>query len=87
MGLFTPSSPLSVTILNNDKTMFQGDIKSLTSENKDGKFDILNSHSNFITIILNSLTVRSKNGQSEQFDFDRGVMQCYNNKIKIFLGV
>lgn len=86
MGILNTKTKLSLTILNNDKTLYQGEIKSLSSHNEEGSFDILNAHSNFITIIQKEIIVRDQ--QKEQsFQFDRGVMQCYDNKIRIFLGI
>lgn len=56
----------------------------LTSENRVGKFDILPSHANFVSIIFNNI-VFYKNGKTESYFFKSGLIHVSNNFVRLFL--
>ena len=57
---------------------------ALTSENKAGRFDILPSHANFISIIYNSI-VFYRGEKAETYLFKSGIIQASNNFVRLFL--
>lgn len=68
-----------------NKEKFEGEVKSITSENKMGEFDVLPEHTNFITLIFNSLTLHPVDGTKETYKFNRGVLEVRSGQVKIFL--
>lgn len=60
--------------------------KAVSSQNLVGKFDILPDHTNFITLILKTLTIYTFNKKID-FKFERGVLEVSENKVNIFLGL
>ncbi len=69
------------------KRGFQGKALSVSSKNKLGKFDILPYHANFITLIFDFLIVRTSDRKEIEFRFKRGVLEVYENKVKVFLEI
>lgn len=67
-----------------EKENFEGEAKSVTSNNKTGEFDILPQHTNFISVISDFLIIRTEDKQLE-LEFSRGVLEVANNRVKIFL--
>lgn len=68
------------------KEPFEGKIKAISSKNRLGNFDILPSHTNFISLIFNTLTIHTPNKKINH-QFTRGVLEVSENKVKIFLGL
>ena len=70
-----------------DKKNFSGKAKAVSSKNKVGDFDILPHHSNFVTVIRESLVIQKKDGDQLEYEFDRGVLKVSDNEVEIFLGI
>lgn len=68
------------------EVFFKGRAKSISSENKLGKFDVLPQHANFISLIFNELTIITAAGEKINYKFKRGVLEVSENKVNIFLG-
>jgi F0F1-type ATP synthase epsilon subunit len=66
---------------------FEGKAKSVSSKNKLGKFDVLPSHTNFITLISKNLTIITDKNKKIAYQFERGVLEVSTNKVNIFLGL
>ncbi|MFW6282475.1 MAG: hypothetical protein ACOC1P_00275 [Minisyncoccales bacterium] len=67
------------------KEKFEGKARSVSSRNKMGNFDILPQHTNFITLIFDSIIIDTLNQGEIEYEFDRGVLEVSNDKIRIFL--
>ena len=81
------SDSISVSILNAEGTVFEGEAKALTSTNEMGLFDVLPMHSNFISIIKDKVIVQLKTGADKEFKFDSAILKAAENKIQVFLGI
>lgn len=73
-------------VKNRDKTLYEGDVDTISSYNKKGLFDILLNHSNFISLLEKTIIVR-KNNHQEQIEVDNGILKVRENKIFIYLGI
>ena len=80
-------SDISVTIYSLESILYQGRVSALTSVNEKGKFDILPSHSNFISIVKGYLILHEKDGNDKEFKLNQGVLKLSNNEAFIFLGL
>jgi F-type H+-transporting ATPase subunit epsilon len=78
---------LRVSIINPEAVVFEGKVKSLTSQNQKGVFDILPYHSNFVTLIKDKVSLIDKNNVPYEFKVQAGIMKVYDNNIYIFLGI
>jgi F0F1-type ATP synthase epsilon subunit len=78
---------LHLRLRNRDKVIFDHDIKSLSSYNQTGLFDILPTHSNFITLVKYKITIVNLNGQKIEYPINSAILRVIRNKIDIFLGL
>lgn len=78
---------LKVKVIDRTGVVYEGDADSLSSVNDKGKFDVLEKHARFITLIQKELTIRKKGGQNKQIPVSNGVMRVYGEKVDIFLGI
>ena len=67
--------------------LYGGNIKSLTSYNDSGKFDILKDHTNFIATIKNQLEILTDTDEKKVFPVDKGVIRVVNNIVDVYLGI
>lgn len=68
------------------EVFFQGRVKSISSENRLGKFDVLPQHANFISLIFNELIIITEKNEKISYKFKKGVLEVSENKVNIFLG-
>ncbi len=73
-------------VKNRDKTLFSGEVETISSYNKKGLFDVELDHSNFITILEKSLVLRQK-GKNQEIPINNAIMKVKGNKINIYVGV
>lgn len=67
--------------------LYEGEVLALTSENSQGKFDILAEHTNFITLIKSFLKIKELTGQVKDIPIDNGLLRTYQNKVEVYLGI
>ncbi|HJX01679.1 MAG TPA: hypothetical protein VJ348_00715 [Candidatus Humimicrobiaceae bacterium] len=82
-----PTAPLTLTVKNRDGIIFQGEIVSLTSYNEKGKFDILQRHANFISLIKKEIEFRLINKETKKIEIDNAVLKIINDQVEIYLGI
>jgi len=68
------------------KESFSGKVKAISGRNRLGNFDILPNHENFISLTFNNLIIHTID-KKINYQFDRGVLEVSENKVKIFLGL
>ena len=78
---------IKVIIMNREQILFQGEVKSLTSVNITGEFDILARHQNFISVIKEKVVLRPAEGQPIQYPITQGIMHVVSNSVRVFLGI
>lgn len=79
-------SELNIEILTPTQTLYQGQAATLSSYNSTGPFDILPEHSHFISIIEKEIVIRNTS-EEKKFPIDVAVLRCFNNDIKIYIGL
>ncbi len=80
-------STIHLVIRDKRQTLFQGDVKSLTSYNAKGTFDILPEHTNFISIISDRIEFVKTDNTRMQLTLKRGVVHVKENHVEIYLGI
>ncbi len=78
---------INVRIVSPEKTLFEGLARSITCFNKEGEFDILPFHSNFISLIYKSITVNPVDTESQRFEIGYALLKCMGNSITILTNV
>lgn len=78
---------LTVNVKDPKSQVFQGEVLSITSTNKKGRFDILPFHSNFISLIKDFVIVREQNKKEITIPLKSGVLRVSGDKVNILIGV
>ena len=76
---------IHVTVRNRTQLLFNDNVKSLTSKNDTGTFDILPEHANFISLIGGSLIIRKLDGQKQEIPVRNGVIKVKDNAIYCYI--
>jgi F0F1-type ATP synthase epsilon subunit len=76
---------IHVTVRNRTQILFNDDVKSLTSKNDTGIFDILPEHANFISLIGGSLIIGKMDGQKQEIPVRNGVIKVKDNAIYCYI--
>jgi len=67
--------------------MYQGQVASITSFNKKGKFDVLPQHANFISLIQKSLLIRDDRGETREIKVNNGLMRVKEDNVEVYIGI
>lgn len=79
--------PMMLTVKSREKTLFEGEVTSITSYNEKGKFDVLPLHSNFISLIGEKIIIQPTVGPTQEIQLDNAVLRVIENTIQIFIGI
>jgi len=79
------SEKIKVTVRNRTAILFTDYVKSVTSKNDTGVFDVLPTHSNFISLISSPLILRKLDGQKQEITFDNGLLKVKDNVIHCYV--
>ena len=76
---------LHVRISHAKGVVWEGEARSVSSENSDGPFDILPMHANFITLIRSKpISIVDAEGKEKRFTYDNAVIHVQDNKVNIY---
>ena len=73
-------------VRSRDEIYFQGQVRSFSSANEKGKFDVLVNHANFITLVNQKVTVRMLDGNERDIEMNEGLLRVSKNAAQIFIG-
>ncbi|WP_207532610.1 ATP synthase F1 subunit epsilon [Desertivirga arenae] len=74
---------MRLEILTPDKTIFEGDVTSVTVPGVNGSFEVLNNHAPIISILEDgNVTIRTGK-QSESLFIHGGVVEVIDNKVML----
>lgn len=78
---------LSVRVKNPESVIFEGKAVAITSVNKEGVFDIIAYHTNFISILKDFVTIQQSKDKKLTIPIQGGIMKVYGNNVYIYLGI
>lgn len=84
---FSKESFISATIKTKEKTLFEGAVKTVTSKNERGVFDVLPFHTNFITLIKNYVVFNTGTKDEQKYEIEKGVLYVMSNEVNIYVGI
>ena len=64
---------------------FRGKVKSFSSQNSEGPFDILPEHENFVTVANDKITMVDLEGKKIEMPIGKAVLEASNNLVKVFI--
>lgn len=73
---------MKIEIITPEKTVYQGDIRSMKVPGKKGAFQVLKDHAAIVsTLIEGKVTVTDMNGRDSEFEIEGGVVEVWQNTI------
>jgi len=84
----TPSvsaDKIHLLVRNRTSLLFDDDVKSITSKNDTGIFDVLPEHANFISIISSPLIIGKLDGKKKEITFDNGILKVKDNAVFCYI--
>jgi len=79
--------PLILTVKSREGDVVKTKVKTVTSNNDRGKFDVLSYHANFIALIKDYIEYVDMDGKLNRMLIRDAVMRVDDNKVDIFLGI
>ena len=80
------NSLLSIVVREREKLLFQGQALAITAVNEAGPFDVLPLHTNFISVVKDSLTIIKEDGSKLEIPLARGILKVQRNMVEVYLG-
>lgn len=74
-------------VLSREGTLYNNNVRSISSFNTKGHFDVLGSHANFISLIQKEVQIIDVEGKKTQFDISKALIKVFENNVKIYLGI
>ena len=81
------SALISATIKSKEKTLYEGIVKTVTSKNERGVFDVLPFHTNFITLIKDYVVFNKGQKDEQKFDMEKGILYVMSNEVNVYVGI
>lgn len=76
---------LTVKIMSPREVLFDGLALAVSSENSQGKFDIIPQHANFITIVeKNPIVILKPDKTQQSFTFAQAIIYHVKNQVTIY---
>ncbi|MBR1769934.1 MAG: F0F1 ATP synthase subunit epsilon [Bacteroidales bacterium] len=77
---------MDIKILSPEKTLYEGEIKSVKLEGLNGRFEILNNHAPIVTALVKSeIIVKDMQDEIRSFAIKGGIIEMSDNKINILV--
>ena len=77
----------NVLVLSRGGILYKGAVKSITSINEQGRFDVLPHHANFISLIKDILIIRELSGNVKEIKIGDGILRVNEKSVEVYLGV
>lgn len=78
---------LKVTVRDRRKILFEGEVKSLSSVNQVGDFDVLPMHANFVSLIKKEVVLDKGTSYEEVFEIDSGLLSVDEDGVDVYVGI
>lgn len=78
---------IHVTVRDRTHVLYEGEATGLTSKNSKGVFDVLLNHSNFISLVNETLNIHTQNGRDVSLPMNNALIKVKENKVEVYVGV
>ncbi len=79
--------PLILTVKSREGDVIKAKVKTVTSNNDRGRFDVLSYHANFISLIKDYVEYVDMNDKTNKILIRDAVMRVDDNKVDVFMGI
>ncbi|KKQ74858.1 MAG: hypothetical protein US96_C0023G0002 [Candidatus Woesebacteria bacterium GW2011_GWB1_38_5b] len=77
--------PFTLFVRNKKGVLINSQAKSITSYNRLGRFDILSTHSQYISVIEGSLLVTYEDNKTDEIPLSQGILKVLENRVSVYL--
>ena len=81
------SAGFDLKIISREGTVYNGKVLSLTSYNDRGKFDILELHANFVSLIYKEIDIIDVKGNKQTIKIEKALLKNKDNNVEIYIGI
>lgn len=74
---------LKVSVISPERTLFEGEVDSLTAPAFDGEVGILTSHAPMMTLLGKGTLRLGSDGAKGRFDVEGGFLQVVDNTVRV----
>ena len=74
---------LKVSVISPERTLFEGEVDSVTAPAFDGEVGILTSHAPLMTLLGKGTLRLGHGGSAGRFDVDGGFLQVIDNNVRV----
>ena len=74
---------LTVSVISPERTLFEGEVESLTAPAFDGEVGVLTSHAPMMTLLGKGTLRLGPDGSSGKFAVEGGFMQVIENQVRV----
>lgn len=78
---------LELSIRSREGSLFEGKVRSITSYNNKGKFDILPQHANFISLLKKEVVYVDEEGNDRALKIESALLRKKDLVVEIYIGV
>jgi F0F1-type ATP synthase epsilon subunit len=82
-----PADSIRVTVRDRKRIVFDKDAKAVTARNDTGTFDVLAQHANFISLVNQSITVHTIDGEKVTIPISNGVLKVKDNGVHCYINL
>jgi F-type H+-transporting ATPase subunit epsilon len=74
---------LKVSVISPERTLFEGEVDSVTAPAFDGEVGVLTSHAPMMTLLGKGLLRLGSGGSAGRFEVEGGFMQVIDNHVRV----
>ena len=78
---------IRLRIIDLEKIVFEDFVTAISSFNKNGAFDVLAYHENFITLIEKKVVITKQDKSKQEITLEKGLLKNLKNEVEILIGV
>lgn len=78
---------IHVIVRDRTQTLYNGTATGVTSKNTKGVFDILHNHSNFISLINETLLIHREQAPDISIPMNNAIVKVKENNVEVYVGV
>ncbi len=78
---------IHVTVRDRNHILYDGEATGLSSKNSKGTFDILLNHTNFISLVNETLYIHEAGGKDRAIPMNNAIVKAKENNVEVYVGV
>jgi F0F1-type ATP synthase epsilon subunit len=78
---------VKLSVVTRQSVLFDGEVETVSSVNDNGEFDVLEKHTNFISLVKDKIVIYTFEGEKQEMKIKEGLMRVVKDEVKVFLGL